>query len=113
MATIISREALPGGITSRQFEGYLHEDANISFFLSNTPPGRGPKLHQHPYEEIFVVYSGTLTFTVGDETIEVSGETIVIVPPGTAHQFVNSGKEIAHHIDIHVSPRMVTEWLEE
>jgi mannose-6-phosphate isomerase-like protein (cupin superfamily) len=85
----------------------------VSFFLSETPPGRGPKLHQHPYEEVFVVQSGTMTFTVGDETVEVSGEAVLVVPPNTPHKFVNSGSEIARHVDIHVTEKMDTTWLED
>jgi mannose-6-phosphate isomerase-like protein (cupin superfamily) len=113
MAYIVNNNDLPGNFTSRKFEGYLHNDANLSFFLSATPPGRGPALHTHPYEEIFVVRAGTLTFTVGDEIVEVSGEHIVVVPPGTPHKFINSGTETAHHIDIHANARMETTWLEE
>jgi mannose-6-phosphate isomerase-like protein (cupin superfamily) len=110
MAYIVNKSDLRDGDT---FEGYLHNAAHVSFFLSETPPGRGPRLHKHPYEEVFVVQAGTLTFTVGEETVEVTGEKIVVVPAGTPHKFVNSGAEIARHIDIHVAERMSTEWLED
>ncbi len=113
MATIVSRGDLPGSGTSRQFEGYLHGDAHISFFLSETPPERGPSLHKHPYEEVFVVQEGVLTFTVGDATIQAVAGQIVVVPPETPHKFFNAGSEIARHVDIHVSPRMMTTWLED
>ncbi|HSS96472.1 MAG TPA: cupin domain-containing protein [Terriglobales bacterium] len=109
MAYVVNKSDLPSGDT---FEGYLHNAAHVSFFLSETPPGRGPRLHTHPYEEVFIVQAGTLTFTVGTETVEVSGEKIVVVPAGTPHKFINSGTEIARHIDLHVNERMVTEWLE-
>ena len=113
MAYMVDKSDLPSGGSSWKFEGYLHNAANVSFFLSATPPGRGPSLHKHPYEELFIVQAGTLTFTVGEETIEVSGEKILVVPAGTPHKFVNSGTEVARHIDIHVNPQMVTTWLEE
>lgn len=113
MATVVNTDELPGGSTSRQFEGYLHGDAHVSFFLSDTPPGRGPSLHKHPYEEVFVVQAGQLTFTVGDATIKAIAGQIVIAPPDTPHKFVNTGSEPARHIDIHISPRMVTTWLED
>jgi mannose-6-phosphate isomerase-like protein (cupin superfamily) len=112
MAYIINQNDLPGNETSRTFEGYLHNDAHVSFFISATPPGRGPKLHQHHYEEVFVVQSGILTFTVGEETIEVGAGIVIVVSAGTPHKFINSGTEIAHHIDIHVTSHMETEWLE-
>lgn len=112
MALVVNKNDLPGNDTSRQFQGYLHGAANVSFFISDTPPGRGPSLHKHPYEEVFVVQSGTLTFTVGDETIVVDTEQVVVVPAGVPHKFVNSGTESARHLDIHVNPQMVTDWLE-
>ena len=113
MATVVDNVNLPGGETSRQFEGYLHGDTNISFFINNTPPGKGPSLHQHPYEEVFIVQKGHLTFIVGDSTIDATSGQIVVVPAETPHKFVNAGSEFARHVDIHVSPRMITIWLEE
>ncbi|MBZ0293827.1 MAG: cupin domain-containing protein [Anaerolineae bacterium] len=112
MTTVVKKVDLPGGETSRQFEGYLHGDANVSFFISNTPPGKGPSLHQHPYEEVFIVQDGCLTFTVGDTMIDAVGGQIVVVPPETPHKFINPGSESARHVDVHVSPRMITTWLE-
>jgi quercetin dioxygenase-like cupin family protein len=113
MDYVIKNTDLPGNQFSRTFEGYLHHAVNISFFVNDSPPGSGPALHSHPYAEVFVIRSGQLTFTVGDQTIEVSGENVVIVPPNTPHKFINSGTETAHHIDIHTSAQMVTTWLEE
>ncbi|WP_228845331.1 cupin domain-containing protein [Phototrophicus methaneseepsis] len=112
MATVIKKVDLPGGETSRQFEGYLHGDANISFFINDTPPGKGPSLHQHPYEEVFIVQDGCLTFTVGHTTFDAVAGQIVVVPPETPHKFINAGPEPARHVDVHVSPRMITTWLE-
>lgn len=112
MATVVDNVNLPGGETSRQFEGYLHGDANISFFINNTASGKGPSLHQHPYEEVFIVQEGHLTFTVGDATIDAIGGQIVVVPPDIPHKFVNVGSESACHVDIHVSPHMITTWLD-
>lgn len=113
MTTVVNANELPTGETSRQFEGYLHGNANVSFFLNNTPPGKGPSLHRHPYEEVFIVQDGQLTFTVGDSTIEAASGQIVVVPPETPHKFINSGSGFARHVDIHVSPRMMTTWLED
>jgi quercetin dioxygenase-like cupin family protein len=39
-------------------------------------------LHTHPYEEVFVTLEGEATFTVGDDTIEVSAGQIVVAPAG-------------------------------
>ena len=111
MAQLVNIAGLPG-TTSRQFEGYLYGDTHVSFFVSATPPGRGPALHTHPYEEVFVVQAGKLAFVAGDETIAATAGQIVIVPAGTPHKFTNVGTEVAYHIDIHVSAKMETTWLE-
>ena len=96
-----------------RFEGYLSGGANVSFVGADTPPGGGPSLHTHPYEEVFVVQEGELTFTVGDATVEAKSGQIVVAPAGMPHRFVNSGTGRARHIDIHASRRMTTDWLEE
>ncbi|CAN5276482.1 cupin domain-containing protein [soil metagenome] len=111
MVHVISREELPGS-TARRFEGHDY-GANVSFFLSGTPPGKGAGLHTHPYAEVFVVQEGVLTFTVGDDTIEAAGGQIVVVPAGTPHGFVNPGEGLAVHVDIHTSGSMSTEWIGE
>ena len=113
MIHVINRDELPHSGSVHRFEGYLYGDTNVSFFLSETPPGRGPELHTHPYAEVFVVQEGDLTFTVGDATIEATGGQIVIAPAGVPHKFVNSGTGRTRHIDIHTSRRMTTEWLAE
>jgi mannose-6-phosphate isomerase-like protein (cupin superfamily) len=75
----VSRDELPHSETAYKFEGYRHGDVNVSFFLSETPPERGPGLHTHPYEEVFVVQEGELTFTVGEAAIEATGGQILVV----------------------------------
>lgn len=110
MAHVIDREELPHSETAYRFEGNRYGDADVSFFLSDTPPGKGPSLHAHPYDEVFVVQTGKLTFTVGDATVEAQEGQIVVAPAGT---FVNSGAEHSRHVDIHTSGRMITTWLEE
>jgi quercetin dioxygenase-like cupin family protein len=65
MTHIIDKNQLPHGGTAHRFEGHLYDDANVSFFLTDAPPGTGPGLHKHPYEEVFVVQEGEVTFTVG------------------------------------------------
>lgn len=112
MENVISREQL------RQRNGYLFQggeygDIPISFFWVQAAPGNGPKLHKHPYEEIFVVLEGHATFTVGDHTIEVDGGHVVIGPASVPHKFINSGKDTLRQITIHPSKEVITEWLED
>src|SRR5512146_1969002 len=101
------------GETARVFEGFQYGDTNVSFFLIDAPPGEGPSLHSHPYEEIFVIQAGEVTFTVGDATIEAKGGQIVIAPAGISHKFINSGKALLRTINIHPISHMIIEWLED
>jgi mannose-6-phosphate isomerase-like protein (cupin superfamily) len=110
MTTVLAIDALehPG-----TFEGYLHEDAGVSFIVVNAPPGGGPALHRHAYAEVFVVQEGRALFTAGDETIEVIGGHIVVVPPGTPHKFRNIGPSELRMVNVHAAGKIVTEWLDE
>jgi quercetin dioxygenase-like cupin family protein len=108
----VNKDDLPSSSTSHRFEGHDFGDVPLSFHWTDAPPGTGPKLHRHPYAEVFVIQDGQVTFTVDDETIEASGGEIVIVPAGHPHKFVNAGPGPARHLDIHTSSQMSTEWLE-
>jgi len=114
MTFLINMAELPlRGGTARVFEGYQFGDTNVSFLLNDAPPGDGPSLHLHPYEEIFVIQAGQATFTVGDATIEATGGQIVVAPAGIPHKFINSGKTLLSSINIHPISQMITEWLED
>ena|SRR5215211_6447186 len=112
MTYIISKADLPFDGFARELQGYEYGDTHVSLILVEAPPESGPKLHSHPYEEIFIVQEGQVTFTAGGETIEAAAGQIVIVPAGSPHKFVNSGTGLLRQIDIHVSPRFITTWLE-
>ena len=114
MKHVISREDLEArGPISYVFEGYKHGATSISLHLTDgIAPGEGPRLHRHPYEEVFVVHEGQATYTVSDTTVEVTAGQIVLVPAGMPHKFVNSGEGPLRQTSIHPSPHMIAEWLE-
>ena len=112
MPAVIDKADLPYLGHSHELEGYLYGDAPVCIILFDGPLGSGPKLHRHPYAEVFLVQEGSATFTVGEETIDVTGGQIVIAPAGIPHKFVNSGTGPLRQIDIHADDRFVTEWLE-
>jgi mannose-6-phosphate isomerase-like protein (cupin superfamily) len=86
--------------------------AGVCVIDVHSAPGEGPRLHRHPYEEVFVVHEGHATFTFGDEEIEAGPGDVLVAPPGVAHKFVNTGDGPLRQVDIHVSPSFDTEWLE-
>ena len=110
---LLNRDDLALDGTSREFEGYKYGDTGITFILVEMKPGRGPKLHQHPYEEVFIVLEGQATYTVGTGTVEVTAGQVVIVPKDTPHKFINSGTGILKQVDIHHNNKFITTWLED
>jgi quercetin dioxygenase-like cupin family protein len=99
---------IPPGHDSPAFEGADH-GTGVSLFIEDSAPGHGPRLHRHPYEEVFVVLDGTLEITVDGETAMVPAGSIAIAPANAWHGF-RAGPGGARSVNIHVAPRMETEW---
>ena len=93
-----------------EFEGDAH-GTSVSFILVDMPPGEGVALHTHPYAEIFIVQEGHARFTVGDVTIVVVAPRTLIGPANVPHAFTNVGDAHLKQVDIHLSPKFITEWL--
>ena len=107
-AHVVRRADLP---VRGEFEGYAQGGTAISLIFVDAEPGRGPALHRHDYDEVFVVEEGEATMTAGDKQIVVGAGDIVVVPAGMPHGFVNSGRGRLRQLDIHLNERYVTEWL--
>jgi mannose-6-phosphate isomerase-like protein (cupin superfamily) len=105
---VVDREALP----ESELQGINFGGAGVCLIFVDMEPGDGPRLHRHPYEEVFLVLGGRSLFVIGSETVEAKAGQIVIVRPRVAHKFTNVGTGRLQQIDIHVSPEFVTEWLE-
>jgi mannose-6-phosphate isomerase-like protein (cupin superfamily) len=109
-AAVIAMEEL------RRSDGWVFVGADrggvpVSFILDRSEPGRGPALHRHPYDEVWVLDEGEATFTAGDRTLAAGPGSVVVVPAGTPHSFRNTGSKPLRMICIHTSPRLETEWL--
>lgn len=113
MSSIIKFSNLEKSAIGFEFEGYKFKNSEITFILVDAAPGEGVKLHSHPYTEIFIVQEGAGFFTLGDKVTEVSGNEILIVPPNTPHKFINTGNCNLRQVDIHQSPKFITNWLED
>ena len=109
---MIRSGTLPFSEIAREFVGEEHGVSGISFLLVEAPPGRGPRLHRHDYDEVIVVLDGVGRFTAGEEQVELAAGDTLVIPAGTAHSFVNIGSTVLRQVDLHASPRFVTEWLE-
>ncbi len=103
---------LPKDVVSRDLVGERFGGIGACVLFVDAGPGEGPKLHRHPYVELLIVLEGTATFRDGVEARIVNGGEVAIVDANQPHAFVNSGDGRLRQIDIHLSPRFETEWLE-
>ena len=94
------------------FEGAEH-GSDSSFLVVDAAPGRGPKLHRHPYSETFLIQAGRGRFRRGAEAIEAGAGEVVVVPPQTPHGFTSLGPEHLRLVAIHAAARFETIWLED
>ena len=100
------------GKFARNLVGDDYGGIPASVIFVDAEPGQGPSLHKHSYAELFFVIDGEATFTDGVEERVVGGGEVVIVSPDQPHAFVNSGAGRLRQIDVHLSPRFATEWLD-
>jgi mannose-6-phosphate isomerase-like protein (cupin superfamily) len=94
----------PGGTVTFEGEPFGSE---VSFFLVNNEPGKGPDLHKHPYSETWIIRSGTGRFTADGEELDARPGDIVVVSAETPHKFKNVGTERLDVVCIHASARMI------
>lgn len=107
MVSVHALADLAAGPRAALFEGGRHGDGvELSFFVTNTPPGSGPPLHVHPAAEVFLVEEGEATFTIGNEQLAVPSGQIVMVPPETPHRFENTGDDMLRVLSIQPSPEV-------
>ena len=108
---VVRQDDLPVSAIAHELVGDDHGGVGVCVILVDAPPGKGPSLHEHPYDEVFVVQAGRALFVAGDEEREVGEGEIVVVPAGTPHRFESTGPGRLRQVDIHVSPRCDTRWL--
>jgi uncharacterized cupin superfamily protein len=60
-----------------------------------------PRHAHHANEEMFYIVSGTGTYRVGEERLEIRAGDVVAAPPGdgtTAHQIINTSNKDLHYL---------------
>lgn len=110
--TVVRQAELPKDVISRDFVGEKHGGVGACVIFVEAPPGTGPKLHRHPYVELLIVIEGTATFHDGRSNRVVGTGEMVVVDAHQAHGFTNTGEGVLRQIDVHLSSRFITEWLE-
>jgi len=109
---VLDQGELPKDVITRDFVGERHGGVGVSVLFVDAAPGQGPRLHRHPYVELLIVLEGVATVDDGQSKIEMHGGQMAVVDVNQPHGFVNSGQGRLLQIDIHLSPRMITDWLE-
>lgn len=91
------------GGSSRYLEGASHGLAT-SLYLAEVPPGLGPRVHSHPYAEIFVLHRGNARYTADETAVEAQAGDVVIIPAGAWHSFRSMGPDTLRQTVIHEAP---------
>jgi mannose-6-phosphate isomerase-like protein (cupin superfamily) len=80
--------------TGTEFRRVLWTGAHTQLVVMTIPAGEeiGAEVHEHN-DQILTFVSGTGTADVAGETRPVAAGDIVVVPAGTEHNFVNTGRE--------------------
>lgn len=75
---------------------------NVTVGLHWFQPGHPawPAPHSHPYDQLAFVLSGSMRFTLGDETREVDGPAVVWIPAGLPHSADVIGDEPCFNLDV-------------
>ena len=112
MNLLNKRNDLPGAPNAREFIGAHHDGVPVSLILVEHEPGAGPRLHRHPYPELFVVDVGQAEFEIDGEHAVATAGDILVAPGGTAHRFTNTGTGRLRLTAIHTAERFDTEWID-
>ncbi len=108
---VLPQAKLPQDVVSRDFVGEEFGGVGACVLFVDAGPGQGPRLHRHPYVELLIVLEGMATVDDGESKHAVHGGEMAVVDADQPHGFVNSGEGRLRQIDIHLSPKLITEWL--
>jgi mannose-6-phosphate isomerase-like protein (cupin superfamily) len=64
------------------------------------PHTKGPGPHSHPEDDVFYVLAGTMSVLVGDEWVDASAGSFVLVPGEVTHAFENRGSGRAGMLNV-------------
>jgi quercetin dioxygenase-like cupin family protein len=101
-ATTIARKA--GESTALWVLGGLYEikvsseesGGVLTLMEMTMPAGFGPPPHSHSGGEVVYVLGGTMTYHIGDESVEGTAGSVFSIAPGTLEWFEPTGTEPLH-----------------
>ena len=95
----LSPKTLAPGVTARIVSG-----ERLMFSLVTLEPGAVVPTHSHPHEQVGMMVSGTMEFTIAGETRTLSGNEMYLVPGGVPHA-AKAGPGGAVALDAFAPPR--------
>jgi quercetin dioxygenase-like cupin family protein len=81
---VIDREQLAVSNIARELEGADHGGVGLCLIFVDAPPGRGPSLHKHDYDEVFTTLEDEATVIVAEEERVVGPGDTAILPAGAS-----------------------------
>jgi mannose-6-phosphate isomerase-like protein (cupin superfamily) len=85
---VIDREQLAVSNIARELEGADHgrrqPGVSLCLIFVDAPPGRGPSLHKHDYDEVFTTREDEATVIVAEEERVVGPGDTAILPAGAS-----------------------------
>ena len=95
----LSPKTLAPGVTAKIVSG-----EKLMFSLVTLEPGAVVPTHSHPHEQVGMMVSGTMEFTIAGETRTLSGNEMYLVPGGVPHA-AKAGPGGAVALDAFAPPR--------
>jgi quercetin dioxygenase-like cupin family protein len=92
-------KTLAPGVTARIVSG-----EKLMFSLVTLKPGAVVPAHSHPHEQMGMMVSGTMEFTIAGETRFLTGNEMYLVPGGVPHA-AKAGPQGAVALDAFSPPR--------
>ncbi|MDB5260186.1 MAG: hypothetical protein JWN37_417 [Candidatus Nomurabacteria bacterium] len=76
--------------------------------VMSIPPGTevGEEVHEHVEQTLYII-SGLCQAVLDDRVTEVSGGDVIVVTPGTKHNFINNGTETVKIISTYAPPNHI------
>ena len=105
----VRQQDLPFQGSSHHFVGADHGNVDVSVFLNNSLPGKGPGPHRHPYDEVQFVREGRGLWIVNGEEFEAGAGDILVIKAGEIHSFRCIGDSPLVQLDVHLSRRFIQE----
>jgi quercetin dioxygenase-like cupin family protein len=110
--TVLTLAELHTGGAASLFQGDVHGDGvPLSIFVTEWQPGDGPRLHFHPYAEVFLVQDGKAVFAVDGDEHAIDAGHIVVVPPETPHTFRNAGDGVMRLLSFQPAGTVQQTWV--